>query len=232
MPASDFSSRPFVFRSPARRGAFALPTAAVLFAALFTVAPRTGLVFPVSTARAAPEPEPVPRRWELSIIPGDLRVTSVELPGQGPRAFFYFTYSVTNTSGEDRNFAPSFELATDRGEVLRSGRGVPHQAVEGIRMRLKDPEIRDEITIQGMLLQGPENAREGVVVWPAMDLKADEYTIFAAGFSGETKAVARPDTGETVILRKTLMLRHSAPGQLDPNSGQSVERVATRWILR
>ncbi len=183
-------------------------------------------------AWGAPEPEPVPRRWELSMVPGDLRVTSVDIGGQGPRAYFYFTYSVTNNSGEDRNFAPSFELATDRGEVSRSGRGVPRQATEAIRAMLKNPEVRDEITIQGILLQGPENAREGVVIWPATDLKADEYTIFAAGFSGETKAIARPDTGETVILRKTMMLRHSAPGQLDPSSGQFVERSSIRWILR
>jgi hypothetical protein len=185
-----------------------------------------------SVAFGAPEPEPVPRRWQLQIVPGDLRITSVDVPGEGARAFFYLTYTVTNNTGEDRNFAPSFELATDRGEIIRSGRDVPRYASEAIRASLKNEQVLDEIAIQGLFLQGEENAREGFVVWPANDLKADEYTIFAAGFSGETKTIQRPDNGEKVVLRKCLMLRHDAPGQLDPTSGRPLTRTSTRWILR
>lgn len=183
-------------------------------------------------AIAAPEPEPVPRRWELTIVPGDLRLTTVNVPGEGHRAYFYFTYSVINNTGDDRNLAPSFELATDEGKLSRSGRGVPRYATEAIRSLLGSEFMQDEISIQGLLLQGEENAKEGFVVWPAENLKADEYTIYAAGFSGETKAVARPDNGETVVLRKTLMLRHDAPGELDPTSGRALVRTVTRWILR
>lgn len=192
----------------------------------------TAVLLAPTPAIAAPEPEPVPRRWQLQIVPGDLRMASVDIPGEGARAFFYLTYTVTNNTGEDRNFAPSFELATDRGEIIRSGRDVPRYASEAIRASLKNDLIRDEIAVQGLLLQGEENAREGFVVWPANDLKADEYTIFAAGFSGETKTLQRPDNGEKVVLRKCLMLRHDAPGQLDPSTGQALHRTSTRWILR
>lgn len=187
---------------------------------------------PAQTALAAPEPEPIPRRWEFNVVPGDLRVTTVNIPGEGPRAFFYFTYAVTNNTGQDRNLAPSFELATDEGRIYRSGRGVPRYATEAIRALLRSEMILDEIAIQGLLLQGEENAKEGFVIWPAEDLKADEYTIYAAGFSGETKTVPRPDTGEPVVLRKTLMLRHDAPGEIDPSAGRPLIRTQTRWILR
>ena len=203
------------------------------FALLFALAALPVALLSLPTpALAAPEPEPVPRRWQLQIVPGDLRMATVDVPGEGPRAYFYLTYTVTNNTGEDRNFAPSFELATDRGEIIRSGRNVPRYAGEAIRVSLKNDLILDEIAIQGLLLQGEENAREGVVIWPANDLKADEYTVFAAGFSGETKTLQRPDNGQKVVLRKCLMLRHDAPGQLDPTSGRPLNRTSTRWILR
>ena len=182
-------------------------------------------------AFAAPEPEPIPRRWQFRVEAGDLRVAAVDTE-QGPRNFLYMTFKVTNTSGEDRDFAPSFELATDSGRVVRSGRNVPREVVRTLLERAGNPLLTDEIGVQGRLLQGPENAREGLVIWPADELQASEYTVFLAGFSGETKAVARPDTGESVVLRKTLMLRHNGTGRLDATSGKPLPRVQERWILR
>jgi hypothetical protein len=205
---------------PASRALLGVLVAAV---ALSAAAPVTSL--------AAPEPEPIPRRWQLRLQPGDLRVASFET-STGPRTFLYMTFKVTNTSGEDRDLAPSFELATDTGIVMRSGRNVPREVVEALLARTNNPLLTDEMGVQGRLLQGEENAREGLVVWPADDLQASEYTVFCMGFSGETKAVKRPDTGETVVLRKTLMLRHDGTGRLDPTSGRPLPRAQERWILR
>ncbi len=184
-------------------------------------------------ASAAPEPEVVPRRWQLRIEPGDLRLISVAVSGEGVRAFFYLTYKVTNTTGEDRYFSPTFEIVTERQEPVRSGRNVPTSVVQAILIRTGNPLLQDEISVQGPLLQGPENAREGLVVWPADHLIAGgELCIFAGGFSGETKTVPRPDTGEPVILRKSLMLRYEALGILDPKDGRPLRRLSERWILR
>ncbi len=69
----------------------------------------------------APEPDPIPRRWQLEIQPGPLRIATVDVKDEGPKAYFYMTYKVTNASGGDLLFAPSFDLATDQGDVLRSG---------------------------------------------------------------------------------------------------------------
>jgi len=182
--------------------------------------------------RAAPEPEAVPRRWELKLDAGPLRVLTAEVKDKGRRTFFAFTYEVTNNSGQDIYFAPNFELVTDKGEMLRSGRGVPREVIDEILASLGNPELLDEIRIQDNLLQGPENARSGLVVWPCNDLKCDEVTIYAAGFSGESKTVRRPDNGEEVVLRKTRMLRHIVRGELDAASWQELERTEDRWILR
>lgn len=183
-------------------------------------------------AAAAPEPEAIPRRWQLRLIPGDLRVAVVDTPGLGERAYLYMTYKVVNNSGEDRDFAPWFELATDSGQIVRAGRDVPYAVVENLLARISNPLLQDDLSVQGRLLQGVENAKEGLVVWVAPDLTAGEYTVFAMGFSGETKTVPRPDTGEDVVLRKTLMLVHQGTGRLDPTTGRPLNRVSERWILR
>ena len=47
---------------------------------------------------AAPEPDPVPRRWELQIEPGPLRSATIDVPNYGPRKFFYMTLSQARPS--------------------------------------------------------------------------------------------------------------------------------------
>lgn len=192
----------------------------------------TSLTAPGLVALAAPEPEAVPRRWQLRIEPGDLRVAVIDADGVGPRAYLYMTYKVLNNTGEDRDFAPWFELATDNGQIVRAGRDVPHAVVQNLLRRVDNPFLQNDLNVQGRLLQGDENAREGLVVWPAPDMTAGEYTVYAMGFSGETKTIARPDNGEEVVLRKTLMLVHEGTGRLDPTSGRPLNRTKDRWILR
>jgi len=199
---------------------------------------------PSGQAWAAPEPSLIPTRWQLDIEPGPLRVAEVnierQVPGpngsvitvEQPQQFFYLTYTVTNNTGQDLMFAPSFELATDDGGLMKSGRGVPSEVTREILRRLRNPFLKDQISVIGNLGQGPENAREGVVIWPAENLRVDEVLIFANGFSGESERVRRPDTGEEVVLRKVLMLRHETPGTIAGYGDDPIERVQQRWILR
>lgn len=182
---------------------------------------------------AAPEPAPVPIRWELTFDPGPLRVMTVNVDG-AQAAYFYFTYKVINSTGEDLFFTPTFEMFTDDGDLIRSGRDVPEAVTAHILRRLRNPLMEDEIDIQDRLLQGPENAREGLVVWPVRNMRVDEIKVFVRGLSGETKTIQRPDTGEPVTLRKTLMLVHEVPGEIDPTSSRPLTRREdlTRWIMR
>lgn len=143
-------------------------------------------------AAAAPEPNPVPRRWQLDVAVGPLRLATVETPEHGRRDYLYTFYKVVNNSGEDLLFAPMFELATDEGHLIRSGRGVPAAVTQELLRRLENPFLQDQISIIGVLLQGEENAKEGLVIWPAEGLKVDELSIYAAGFSGETVTLEIP----------------------------------------
>lgn len=198
----------------------------------FTVllVPMLALAF---AAIAAPQPSAVPTRWEFQVQPGHLKSYVARVPGEGRRAFAYTTMLITNNTGKDRYLTPSFELANDEGDILRSGRNVPPAVVQQMLASLGNPLLMDETTIQrSPLLQGPEHAREVLIVWPLDDLDIDELTIYAAGLSGENKTIQLPNSDKTVVLRKTLMLRHAVPGEILPGSVQPIERVAEQWIMR
>lgn len=184
----------------------------------------------------APEPDPAPRRWQLAIEPGLLRVASIEVAGEGRKSYFYFTYKVTNGSGNDLLFAPSFDLGVDAGAVRRSGRDVPADVTKQILSDLENKDLQDQIGIVGMLPQGEENAKEGVVIWPVNETQLAEVSVYAAGFSGEMRTVATkdPKTGKagSTTVRKTLMLRFQAPGDLKDIGSNPLTMVEQRWIMR
>lgn len=184
----------------------------------------------------APEPDPISRKWQLEITPGPLRMASVELKDHSVHRYFYLTYKVTNLTNSDVLFAPSFEMATDDGEVLRSGRDVPSEASKKIMSDLGNSELADQISIVGTLLQGEENAKEGIVIWPANDLMLNEISIFGSGFSGETKTIQIQDKdakSHDVTLRKTLSLRYSVVGDIaNMSSGEEMQPAENRWIMR
>lgn len=184
----------------------------------------------------APEPAPVPKRWQLEVEHAPLRLTVVDVPGQGPQAFFYQTFKATNNSATDLLFAPAFELATDDMVVLRSGRDVPGAATTELIERMQNPLLEDQIGVVGTLLRGEENAKEALVVWPMPSSFQSEATVYVGGFSGETATVELPNpvTGklEKKILRKTLMLRYRLPGELNPAAGLELRPFEVSWIMR
>src|SRR5262245_48031609 len=139
-------------------------------------------VLALAGVATAPEPDAVPRRWQLELEPGQLRIAAARV-GDNTRYFYYFTYTVTNNSGEDRFLAPAWELATDTGEVTRSGRDVPPEVTNAVKDSLQNILVDDQVAIIGNLLQGKENAKTGVVIWPVGDMSPNEVTIYGAGYS-------------------------------------------------
>jgi hypothetical protein len=190
-------------------------------------------------AIAAPEPDPVPRRWQLSIEPGAMRVMKATLTAkdgvQETRQYYVLTYKVSNNTGQDLLFTPSFELATDEGDLLRSGRDVPADATKAIMDALENELLQDQVSIVGMLLQGEENAKEGVVIWPVPRDHVRQLEVYANGFSGETQAMEVYDPAtqamKRVLLRKTLQIRYTPLGEVQTSS-EPLPVLEQRWIMR
>ena len=193
--------------------------------------------FASGAAAQAPQPSPVPVRWEFDLqIEQHLGIELVETPDLGRRPYFYMTYRVTNFTESDRLLAPLWELVTEEGDVMRSGRGVPASVTDTLMERMNNPLLQDQFSMVSTQLRGIENTRFGLVVWPADDLDTDTVTVFATGFSGENTAyfTSDPETGERVrhLLRKTRMLRYSTPGLLSGTRGRSFELIEDRWTMR
>ena len=198
----------------------------------------------VGMAALAPEPDPIPRRWELEFEPGQLRSITLVTDDRGTAAprddiygdFLYLTYRVTNYTGRDLFFAPTFTLSTDNGEIIRSGHNVGPDVTNRLLATLDRAFLQNEFQVLGVLHQGPENARDVVVIWPLNDRTIDEAVVYAAGFSGETKSyrVRDPQTGQfrSETLRKTFMIRYRIPGEIDPTRPYPFDEAERRWIMR
>ncbi len=185
---------------------------------------------------AAPEPDPVPTKWQLDVEVGELRVALVDTE-IGTQRYFFLTYDITNHWGTDLLFFPDLQLKTDEATIQRSGRDVPAAVQDEIMRRLSNPLLEDQISIVGQILQGPENARTGLAIWPAEDLDVDEVFVFFAGLSGENKSYyvadpENPDARQRINLRKTLMLRYETPGELGLENHQILELAERVWIMR
>ncbi|MGD9690681.1 MAG: hypothetical protein AB7K52_13435 [Phycisphaerales bacterium] len=207
---------------PIRPARFAIP--ALAFA---TFAGLTGL---------APEPNPIPSRWELRVDLGPMRVTSYDVKGE-PQAFAYMTYTVTNKSGQDLLFAPSFELALG-GRPVRAGNDVPGEVTTALLDKINDPALQDQISMIGSLLNGEENARRGLVIWSLRSLDPRKMVVYAAGFSGETATIDLPSQDASdpkkakSVLRKTLMVTYTPGGELTGRGDKPIDVEGQQWIMR
>ena len=198
-------------------------------AALTPLVALAAVLAVTSSVLAPPKPAAVPLRWELRFDPGDLRL---HIDPVTDRAYWYFNYSVTNLTGRDQIWAPSFVLFTDAGEILPSGRSVPARVQERIREMLRNPLLRTQNESIGDLLQGREHALDGLVVWPADSPGVNEISLFVSGISGETARVMNPATGESVILRKTLQRGYLVRGEALARGGRPVEFRRQEWVMR
>lgn len=178
---------------------------------------------------APPKPSAVPLRWELRFEPGDLRLYVDPVT---ERAYWYFTYVITNMTGRDQVWAPTFVLFTDGGEILYSGKSVPGRIQERLREMLRNPLLETQNESIGDLLQGVENARDGLVIWPADRLDVNELSLFVSGISGETVRVEDPITGDPVLLRKTLQRDYLIRGSALARGSLPVEYERQEWVMR
>jgi len=194
-----------------------------------------GVGLPLSVDRlavAAPEPEIVSSSWQLDFKYDTPQAIAVRDIDGTIKWYWYMTYLVTNNSEDDQLFVPDITIVDDSGRLLTDGQDVPTSVFRAIREKLESTTLLSSSQIVGKMLQGDDFAREGVVIWPVSDEDVDEVRIFVAGLSGETAEVVDPLTEETMLLRRTFMLRFATPGDAVSPEDQNIRLVQEREVMR
>ena len=221
-------------------------TACVLLLFAVQVQPEVG---------SGPEPSPRPISWELDFKFLDPQRIEVQLPGTtAPEVYWYMVYTVTNRSERSQRFFPTFQLVTEDLRVVDTDMGVSMLVFDAIKERYRKTHqyLVPPTKAIGELLSGDDNARESVAIWRQADLSVNEFRVYVAGLSGETRFVpnpvydpAKPEvqvdqrTGrERVVnpkhftLRKTLEIRYNLPGSPEERLRAEPERVGIGWLMR
>lgn len=198
---------------------------------------------------AAPEPAEISPSWALDIRFEKPRSIRVQVPGEDePRRFWFLRYVVTNQTGEDRIFVPEFVLYTDTGQILRAGQNAPSAVFDKLKGIYNDPLLKDLTGMTGKILQGEDNSKRGVAIFPDFDPKAGAFDLFIGGLSGESVTVELlepievteyDERGEkvsvektSVVLSKTLHLRYEVPGSAAHRGQTQPKLVEKDWVMR
>ncbi|MBI5724924.1 MAG: hypothetical protein HZA50_13270 [Planctomycetes bacterium] len=139
-----------------------------------------------TTVAPAPKPSDVPFEWELAFTYKDPMCIRVKAPGEEKaRIYWYMLYRVINRTKEDQNFIPEFAIYTNTGEILQANKNIPTAVYDAIKQLHNLPLLKDQTSVTGKLLQGEDNAKEGVAMWPDIDPQAGTFDVFVGGLSGE-----------------------------------------------
>jgi RNA polymerase sigma factor (sigma-70 family) len=163
--------------------------------------------------------------WKLEFRFKNPRLVTVDVPGQGRKAIWYWPYEVSNPSTEPHTFLPDFELVT--ADKVYHDTVLP-RALEAVR-RVEDPtdalDLQNSVTIADRPIPPTKPGAErkavaGVAMWEGVDADIKSFTIFVSGLSNAW-TVAGDKVG-----RKTLQITfRRVDGEMCPVG-------PTKWLFR
>ncbi len=197
----------------------------------------------------APKPSEAKIKWELDIRFDQPRPIRVQLPGRKKKQmFWYMLYTVTNRTGKDQFFVPDFDLYTDTGQLIHSGKKTPTVVFNAVKSLHNNPLLKNTPDMAGRILQGEDNAKDSVAVWHDFDPKAGSFDIFIGGLSGEIAEIKLPRPikvvkidargkktvvwQKTLLLAKTLQLTYKIPGEAASRTRTAVKLAKKTWVMR
>lgn len=200
--------------------------AMVILAACLTAAP--------ALAGKHPEPSIYPIKWQLDFkhgLPKRIVVNDV--------GYWYLTYTVTNNTGEERIWAPQFEMMANDGTIIRSDLNIPAEVFDRINATEKNRFLQPANKVSGTLHQGPDQAKDGVAIWKEPTPRMGNFKIFVGNLSGEYviltdddgKAMKDPN-GDPIIVRKTLELDYAVYGDEFYPQRHEVHELGQKWVMR
>ncbi|MFW6133877.1 MAG: hypothetical protein ACOC8F_08275 [Planctomycetota bacterium] len=215
--------------------------------ALLALSVATVFVATGDVAGRIPRPSVMQESWQLEFKFKNLVPLRLKVGGE-VKLYWYLRYTVINRTGQDRTFTPAFTLYSEKGTLLQAGRNVPRQAYQFIKRRHNNPMLRSPVGMMGKLLQGEDNAKHGIAVWPDFDADSGSVDIFVGGLSGEVQEIRLPtpirktlktaEGGEKVIVKdslvlsKTLKLHFEIPGAAEARHRVTPKLTDGRWVMR
>lgn len=188
---------------------------------------------PEKAPASAPAPIVRPRPAtpdDLELRPGTLTLVTDDATGD---RFLVFTYTVANKTPRTQRFTPRFELLMGDGTLLEGGKGVDVDAGARVRRAAAGPRALDQFQVMGDVPVGEQNAKEGVVIFPAKgDMK--DMTLFVSGTSIAIDRVPDAKTGKETIVRRTWVRHYGIDGAVDPRRSTEATFDATKdeWVMR
>ena len=181
-----------------------------------------------------PEPSIYPISWQLDFKHGTPRRLVV-----GTDAYWYMTYTVTNKTGQEQLWAPTFDLVANDGKIIKAGHDVNPAAFEKIKSIEKIQFLQPAAKSVGELHQGEDQAKDSVAIWKEPNPRMGTFKIYVTGLSGEVvvlkdddgKEVKDPD-GQPVLLRKTLELTYAVYGDEFYPQRHDVHFLSEKWVMR
>ncbi len=183
--------------------------------------------------------------WQLEVKFHDPQRIMLRLPGDHHETtLWYLLYEVTNHTGRDVEFYPSFRLVTATLKVVEGGANISPSVYDAIaaRHKLEFPFLALPTKVTGRLLQGVENARASAAVFRMFDKEAGSFTIYGAGFSGKIERTPNPafdrkrkesaGNRRFLVLRRTLAIRYDLPGDPDTRWRATPVRRMREWVMR
>ncbi len=191
-------------------------------------------------ARKYPEPSSFPISWELKFKHAVPKRVVVDVPGSGPTAYWYMTYTVTNLTDSEQTFLPSFEMVTNEGKVINSDQAIPAKVFQTIKSAEGSKFLESSRKIAGTIHIGEDQARDGVAIWEEPEARMGTFNIFIGGLCGEyvelkddddNKPVV-DDQGKQVIVRKALQLTYVIYGDEVAPDKDLVHAKPEMWVMR
>lgn len=203
----------------------------------------TILALITSMTLAAPEPAVVqgPGLWTLDTEFKNLEPFRVQVEkNKGKERFWYIILTVTNETNQEVGFYPRFDLMTDTYKITAAGKNVPNVVYDRLKQRYQRtyPFLQTLAQAGDKMLQGENNAKDLLIVWPDIDPQANALKVFISGLSNETAVVEHPtkktDNGDLVkiYLRKTLELNYNIGGDPAISPVLKVTYQGKDWIMR
>ncbi len=186
-------------------------TSLVLLAVL-----AVGLAAGVATARRE-------GLWTLGLEHKGFMNILVDSP-QGPVAYYYISYRVTNTTDRELTIVPQGKIVTETGQTLFATPAP--KAAYAICKRHGRAMLDIDRMAQKKIPAG--KSRWGLYIFTGLDDRADHLDVYLYGLSNAYKYA--DEDNRTGLLRKVYRMKIARPGDVDNRQLDKARIVEEGWV--